>query len=773
MNSGDRPPHLSLDLPPDELVARMEQMRSWLQKQNELPPAIAPPVDRFSRIEQQLMKNNYFGAGEVMMPQTYIGSPKNSSSVPLEELSRVSISEMMLRKVHKGKFLLCRSVAPMIRVVGSQTVVEDPDGAITDLAIYNFPTTGPGSSSESINKLFPIGTIMAVREPLLKLGTQGGDPLIRVDSISDIVFLDQNDSVCFGIKWSFPLNSSPSPASAEKLKIVGNNHFARGEWLLAVFAYSKGLRLDKDAYLLRSNRAETYLRLSYYSAALLDAQAVLSNDVVDSKSRWKAQCRAGKALYFQGEYAAARSMFQEAMMFPEDEDSKTWIKRIDKREEESNLGRYDWRNIYTESLKSPHIQHIADFRGPIEVKPLTGRGGGRGVVATADIGVGQLLVVEKPFGSMFPSDLPSGERLGSFNLITKTVDSTCHTVLISKVMERLWGNPECHSAVFNLFAGPEHPTPSSPKTPSFPDSGIQFPFRSAVDIDASHLEAVVSYNAFSPQPLVALETKKMEKTKSLETPSALYLFSSLFNHSCLPNAQWTCFGNIMVIRAIKPISTGEEIYISYSQGPGSIEERQKVLQKHFLSGCSCSLCTDDRADGAANCQRREDLGGKLYEVSSIAESRRLLRQMESTYKSTRSDLRPEMFPAKHRLAEVIRAELKSSYSRLPKSTLQSRVKEAVAFDIDALRNAGVTIEDQMPAANQLVPDLDIVMLISDYLAIAVNFLNLDDQVRAKGWVKAAELAHKTGLGGDKTLFKLLFGKVVDGMGIREFVYSVI
>ncbi|KAK7469024.1 hypothetical protein VKT23_003518 [Stygiomarasmius scandens] len=656
-------------------------------------------------------------------------------------------------------------------LVGVQMVVEDPDGAVTDLAIYNYPNTGPGTSSALVNQLFPVGTTMAVREPMLKLGSQDGRPLIRVDSISDIVFLHQNDPICSKVKWTFPLTSTSPSLSVEELKRVGNGHFLRNKWLLAVFAYSKGLRLDKEAYLLRLNRAEAYLRLSYYSAALLDARAVLSNQLIDSKSRWKALSRAAKALYFQENYTAAKEMFLESMKFSEDEDSKDWLQRIEKREEELCHGKFDWTKIYVESLKSERIQHIADFRGPIEVTTLADRGGGRGILATADIEVGQLLLVEKPFVSVFPKDIPGGHGLLSYNLLTNTVDGTCHTVLISQVMERLWGNPDQYDVVHNLYAGPEY----SSKAPSLStlNTEISFPFKSVVDIDTEHLEAIVSYNSFSPLPLTSAEARKKDKPSQLEDSAALYLLSSLFSHSCAANAVWTSVGDLMVIRAVESIKKGEEIFIPYINGTTPLKERQKALKKHFSSECPCELCTADRLDGIDNCERRADLIDRLHASHSVKDCRRLLQQIEATYKTSRGILRPEMFYAKHRMAEVLRFDLNASHSRLSETALQSRLKEVIALDIDALKSIGISFKDQKPIPDQLPSTVDIVTLVSDYLAIAVNFLNMDDHARAEAWVKAADSALQSGLGGDKTLFKLLFGNVVDKMGIRDFVYSII
>ncbi|KAF5369362.1 hypothetical protein D9758_002497 [Tetrapyrgos nigripes] len=777
--SEDMPPRLSPDLPSDQLRSRMEELKKWHKRQNDLPPCAAPPSNRALIQSQRLRSRSEQESGQIW--QTFVGSPKNHSSKPLEELTTVSISSMFLHKVHKGQYLLCRIVAPFVRLLASQTVVEDPSGAVVDLSIYNFPATGPGTLHKKIDSLFPVGTIMAIREPMFKLGTQGGNPFIRVDSISDIVILDEHDSICSNVNWGFPLNSPLPSTSVDNLKEIGNKHFQRGDWLLAVFAYSRGLRLDKDAFLLRLNRAEAYLRLSYYSAALFDAETVMSSNLIDSKSRWKALWRAAKALYFQGNYSAARERFEESRKFEGDVDeSKEWFQRICQREEELKHGRFDWARIFRESVKAPHIQHIAEFRGPVEVRSLPDRGGGRGVIATAAIEVGQILVVGKPFASVYPSDLPGKERLLSFNLVTGTVDDACHTVLISKVMEQLWGNPESHGALFNLYAGAEYSSPAElPESHSFSSSGIQFPFKSAVDIDVMRLEAIVSCNAFSPIPIEAsLHLGGAERlSQQTETPSALYLFASMFNHSCLPNAMWFCFGDVMVISAARTIAEGEEIYIPYVTPSGSFKERQDGLRKHLPDECRCELCAQDRADGVSNCQRREQLMEKIKSASTTQQYRRLLTQIEETYSSSRGNIRPELFFSKHGLGEMLRSNLKQSHAQLSKSTFRSRMKETIELDLAALKNIGVAVQDQpsgLPISTDCFPSfLSRESLAAYYLSIAVNYLNLEDNSRAVSWVKAAEWVVRAGFGGDKSFFYLLLGKLLDKMKIRDFVDSVL
>lgn len=49
----------------------------------------------------------------------------------------------------------------------------------------------------------------------------------------------------------------------------------------------------------------------------------------------------------------------------------------------------------------------------------------------------------------------------------------------------------------------------------------------------------------------------------LEIGSGAYSFLSLLNHECSPNVVRHCYGNMVVLRALRPIKKGEQLFDNY------------------------------------------------------------------------------------------------------------------------------------------------------------------------------------------------------------------
>eukprot|EP01129_Flabellula_baltica_P014030 TRINITY_DN6640_c0_g1_i1.p1 TRINITY_DN6640_c0_g1~~TRINITY_DN6640_c0_g1_i1.p1 ORF type:complete len:439 (-),score=59.87 TRINITY_DN6640_c0_g1_i1:3-1319(-) len=76
----------------------------------------------------------------------------------------------------------------------------------------------------------------------------------------------------------------------------------------------------------------------------------------------------------------------------------------------------------------------------------------------------------------------------------------------------------------------------------------------------------------------------------------LYPNACLINHSCNPNTV-PCFeGEKVVLRAIRPISEGEEITVTYVEIGASRQDRQTELKENFYFECSCTTCQDFERD---------------------------------------------------------------------------------------------------------------------------------------------------------------------------------
>lgn len=74
-----------------------------------------------------------------------------------------------------------------------QTVVEDNRGWSERLALYNYAPDGTDP-----RHALPVGTLLAVKEPYLKLSLDGL-PTIRVDSPGDITLLATGDPLLRGL----------------------------------------------------------------------------------------------------------------------------------------------------------------------------------------------------------------------------------------------------------------------------------------------------------------------------------------------------------------------------------------------------------------------------------------------------------------------------------------------------------------------------------------------------------------------------------------------
>ncbi|KAI0183968.1 hypothetical protein EV127DRAFT_457200 [Xylaria flabelliformis] len=87
----------------------------------------------------------------------------------------------------------------------------------------------------------------------------------------------------------------------------------------------------------------------------------------------------------------------------------------------------------------------------------------------------------------------------------------------------------------------------------------------------------------------------------------IYPTICLINHSCIPNAHnnWNEEAQHETIHATRDILAGEEILISYANGPS--QARQRKLRESFGFQCSCELCSQPLQAIQASDKRRADI----------------------------------------------------------------------------------------------------------------------------------------------------------------------
>lgn len=271
--------------------------------------------------------------------------------------------------------------------------VEDPEGVSRKLSVANYPGT-IYARGNALDTIFPKGALLAIREPAIVTS----DPVVRIDSPSDIHFIRPLDPILQGITWK---NSSTASSSTfqplEVWKDLGNKHFSAGQYVAAVFAYTNGLGSFGDTHLLRLNRAATYIKLEWFSPAFSDALHVIGTRNIPDELKFKARYRAAQAEYGLGRYTAALDRFKRCIRSGSspDQSLKTWLSRCEDRIIESR-GVYDWVQIFEDAQIPGNKIDVAEYVGPMKVVPMPRRGGGRGVVATKAIKAGELIVRRQP-----------------------------------------------------------------------------------------------------------------------------------------------------------------------------------------------------------------------------------------------------------------------------------------------------------------------------------------------------------------------------------------
>lgn len=189
---------------------------------------------------------------------------------------------MQIPKVHTGSYIICRTVSDAYTQVGTSSIVEDLSGDVDQVTLYN-------CRADFESSWLPVGTIMVIKEPSLKYDSYGVGPAIRVDSPSDVIFVDHEDRSTLEAlgadKWyvygvgSFQTcpRYVPSKLSADDLRLTGNKHFNERLYETALTYYDRACRLAPDSGVIHLNRAAALLQLERFCEAYDAAEKAFAN----------------------------------------------------------------------------------------------------------------------------------------------------------------------------------------------------------------------------------------------------------------------------------------------------------------------------------------------------------------------------------------------------------------------------------------------------------------------------------------------------------------
>jgi SET and MYND domain-containing protein len=98
--------------------------------------------------------------------------------------------------------------------------------------------------------------------------------------------------------------------------------------------------------------------------------------------------------------------------------------------------------------------------------------------------------------------------------------------------------------------------------------------------------------------------------ENIKSGFGLFICSSIFDHSCSPNACIVSSGLNLQIRAIKEIAKNEEIFIHYIPLNMNKTERKAKLKSQYYFECNCNKCESDE-DNRIDYQKFKSLQNQL------------------------------------------------------------------------------------------------------------------------------------------------------------------
>ena len=589
-------------------------VKDRLKKCSELAGRAREPRNSKAAISQatgaSLMADMGGALGDTL-PVLAVGQPYPPCIVSFQDLQPMRIADLQIDTHHRGRRLTVNRASPVVMLAArSWTMVQDKAGEDTEHLEVCLHRSRDGED------MLESASVFVIKEPYFTL-TEDGEATLRIDHPSDLIVL--RDEI-HNLTSSDEVNGhTEDTALAEKIAITckdkGNAALKQGAIPLAYAEYTEGLRVTRKSIVsisnpdmardLSRNRAHVNLLLNRLDEAKADAQSSL----IGKEDQWsrdldsKAYFRAGTAAYKLGEYQEAKNFFKaQQKLRPSDKNAATNLRKCEMRLYEQETGTYDLIKLRANLSRARPRADAASFTSNTKVRDSPGRG--RGLFATRDIHAGEIVMCEKAFCVVWGHE--------SDALIAMTYDVRDDRIRASPVglsrstVRKLLSNPSQIEGVIDLYGDYQGDGKNTSKTE---DGSV---------VDTFRVHDIISRNAFS------LGSQHGEESAS-NASTGLWIRASYINHSCIANTKKEYIGDLMVLYASRPITVGEEVFLSYDES-SDFDAKQTALMTTWGFECNCVLCTAEKADGPAVRKKRrelESLANALVEREHWANAKRL------------------------------------------------------------------------------------------------------------------------------------------------------
>jgi tetratricopeptide (TPR) repeat protein len=552
------------------------------------------------------------------LPAVAVGQPYPPSTASLDDLEEMSLTDLKMETHHRGKKLVIKRASPVVGLaVRSWCMIQDEEGKETERLDFGWHKLRHNEEVLELTKSF------IIKEPYFTM-TDDGEPTIRIDHPSDLVSLTDE------VPTSDLKDAAAAEKAATKCKNKGNAALKEQDLPEAYARYSEGLKIATEHSIsslardIARNRAYVSLLLGQLDEVLEDAKASLIRED-DQRSKdldSKAYFRAGSAAYSLGQYPLAQKLFEEQQkLTPGDKDGRTYLKRIATRTREQESGSHDFTKMRVNLSKARSRVDAATFTAKTEVKDSANMG--RGLFATRNIAVGELIMCEKAFCVVWGHER---EAMSAMTYDLRDDRIRVSPIGLSKaIVQKLISNPSQTSKVMDLYG--------------------DYQGENSHAVDVFRVHDIMSRNAFGPG-------KQFGDDGIRNASTGLWIHAAYINHSCIPNAQKEYIGDLLILRATRAISAGDEIFHAYDES-SDLEARQASLMTTWGFECNCKLCGAEKKDSQEIRNKREELRGEAdafvarepwagAKRLTIIKAQRIARGIEETYDKERYEGLPKM-----------------------------------------------------------------------------------------------------------------------------------
>ncbi|KAJ0158241.1 hypothetical protein CTA2_12008 [Colletotrichum tanaceti] len=489
------------------------------------------------------------------------------------------LDELLVENHHEDRYLILRTIAPPYTGAGTITIVEDEHGNTDKLVLYN-------QGRSTILQAVPEGSVILLKEPYYKFNG-GDDFMLCVDHPSDAILLRHgpDDSL---IPDGFRQTSQQSEVAAE-WKVAGDGAFISKNLPLAVANYSRALELSsEDDQAFRADvllkRASINLTIKRFDDALSDSLAARGGP-----TDWKAYFIAGKATYELTEFQTSKRHFEAALeRKPEAANVRREYERCLARLEEEG-GHYDLAAMTMDVTARNIAIDRASFLSRTEVRDSPHHG--RGLFATQDIKAGEMIFAEK--ATSVPNEFnPEHNSAAAY----------------AQLVELCADNPTIHRKVLDLYGGTYKRSGRE---------GVTVDGRPVVDVFL--LESIRRKNCFSGAQVSAQAANPDWDMWKQGMSRGLWVRAAYANHACLPNANRSFVGDVLVATATVDIAAGDEITHIYLPPKAAYLLRVPQFRSSWGFVCGCALCA---REARSPVERHERRTAALAEIEAVIRKRR-------------------------------------------------------------------------------------------------------------------------------------------------------